>query len=164
MTRLTVEVAVFILFIVVDINLADTLYFQGKPFPEGLSIYGRNLTCGEHKQREFVSETWTCMDMRVNKVRMAYGYYPSIGDDNKCTETRGNNEIAELCRSVMETLGVEKQLWAAYVNKASCDLLRENRVMLNMTVGLDSHHKEYFWEDMSPGYGWLHTLQCMAVR
>ena len=50
---------------------------------------------------------------RVNNLRMAYGLYE--GMDKKCTETKGFDELAELCRMMMKSIEVNKNLWAAMV-------------------------------------------------
>lgn len=46
---------------------------------------------------------------------MAYGLYEGI--DTKCTETKGFDELAELCRQMMRSIEVKRTLWAAIVSK-----------------------------------------------
>jgi len=45
------------------------------------------------------------------------------------------------------------------VSNATCSYINEPRFLLNMT-GV----KRYDWHPMTAGYGWIDTLQCMAVR
>ena len=45
------------------------------------------------------------------------------------------------------------------VANATCDYIDESRVMLNMTQS-----GGFQWDSMPQGYGWIHTLQCMAVK
>lgn len=130
--------------------------YPDKPFPSQNLIYNRNVTCGESKGGRFPSKTWTCADIRVNNLRMAYGLYD--GMDAKCTETKGFDELAELCRMMMKSIEVSELLWAAMVTDASCDYHNDKRVLLNRTK------ENFVWHDMGPGYGWIHTLQCMALK
>lgn len=53
---------------------------------------------------------------RVDGHRMAYGYNPSMTKDNKCGETEGLDELAEVCREMMRKIGAKKELWAAFVS------------------------------------------------
>ncbi|KAK3088616.1 hypothetical protein FSP39_021311 [Pinctada imbricata] len=130
-------------------------------------IYGRNVTCGEHKPGLFPSQTWTCADIRVDGLRLAYGLYPGIGvSDVRCTETKGFDELRQLCKKLMESIVSERPLWGAFVSNASCDYHDEKRLILNMTgkkVGEDEYIRLYEWYEMDPGYGWIQTLQCMAL-
>ena len=130
--------------------------FLDKSFPSRNLIYDKNVTCGEYSHGNFPSYTWTCSDIRVNNLRMAYGLYE--GMDKKCTETKGFDELAELCRMMMKSVEINKNLWAAMVSNASCEFHNENRVLLNRTI------ENFVWHDMPPGYGWIHTIQCMAER
>ncbi|KAK3598528.1 hypothetical protein CHS0354_005809 [Potamilus streckersoni] len=139
----------------------STFRFKDKSFPNVTLVYGLNVTCDMEKQKpgNFPSQTWTCTDMRVNGSRMAYGYYPNfIGVTNKCTETRGFDELGEVCRAMMRGIDVTKDLWVAYASNAKCDFIDEMRLMLNMTK------TGYRWDVMKAGYGWIETLQCMAIR
>uniref|UniRef100_K1QBL4 Uncharacterized protein n=1 Tax=Magallana gigas TaxID=29159 RepID=K1QBL4_MAGGI len=92
----------------------------------------------------------------VNGMRMAYGYYPGLGADTRCTESGGFDELRQLCYKLMESIASNRQLWGAQVSNASCDYIEEKRVMLNLN--LDG----YYWKKMDPGYGWIETLQCVA--
>ncbi|CAC5425425.1 unnamed protein product [Mytilus coruscus] len=130
--------------------------FPDRSFPNHNLIYERNVTCGEHSKGSFPSQTWTCADVKVNNLRMAYGLYEGI--DTKCTETKGFDELAELCRQMMRSIEVKRTLWAAIVSNASCDYHNENRVLLNRTK------ENFVWHDMTSGFGWIHTIQCMAMR
>jgi len=47
---------------------------------------------------------------------MAYGYNPDIIKDDKCTETKGFDELAQVCRKMMEAIDANTQLWAAVVS------------------------------------------------
>ena len=47
---------------------------------------------------------------------MAYGYNPSfIAENHKCTETKGFDELGEVCRKMMNEIGSTKKLWVALV-------------------------------------------------
>lgn len=46
---------------------------------------------------------------------MAYGYNPEVIKDDKCTETKGFDELAEVCRRMMASIDANTQLWAAFV-------------------------------------------------
>ncbi|XP_052762788.1 uncharacterized protein LOC128205296 [Mya arenaria] len=135
--------------------------YADKQFPKGLKIHNKTITCSEdHEPGQFPAHTWTCRDMRVDGLRMAYGYNPVIiKSDDKCRETDGRNELSEVCRRMMAQIGSNKQLWAAFVTNATCGRINEKRFLLNMT-GPD----QYSWNQMKPGYGWIYTLRCMAVR
>lgn len=128
---------------------------QDKSF-SNVTIYDMEVTCGKHRPGMFPSQTWTCNDIRVNGMRMAYGYYPGLGADTRCTESGGFDELRQLCYKLMESIASNRQLWGAQVSNASCDYIEEKRVMLNLN--LDG----YYWKKMDPGYGWIETLQCVA--
>ena len=49
-------------------------------------------------------------------MRMGYGYNPSITKDNKCQETKGRDELAEVCRQMMQAFETSYTLWAAFVS------------------------------------------------
>ncbi|XP_052250541.1 uncharacterized protein LOC127857871 isoform X1 [Dreissena polymorpha] len=141
----------------------DTLEarFPDKAFPSGMMIYNKTIECSvDHQPGQFPAQTWTCKDMRVGGLRLAYGYNEAILKDNdKCKETGGRNELAEICRQMMDRIGSKKELWAAFVTNATCGRLDEKRFLLNMT-GVN----QYSWDQMNPGYGWIYTLRCMAVK
>ncbi|XP_022288668.1 uncharacterized protein LOC111100845 [Crassostrea virginica] len=136
-------------------NVEEFHMVQDKSF-SNVTIYDRKVTCGEHRPGLFPSQTWTCNDIRVDGMRMAYGYYPGLGADSKCTESGGFDELRQLCYKLMESIASNRQLWGAQVSNASCDYIEENRVMLNVNLG------GYYWMEMKPGYGWIETLQCVA--
>lgn len=138
----------------VPVRVNDTL------FPTGKLIYNRTVSCSEKfEPGKFPAQTWTCKDMRVDGLRLAYGYNPSITKSHLCVETKGFNELAELCRKMMQGIGSEKKLWAAFVSNANCDYINEERLLLNMT-----QRGRYGWSKMKSGYGWIDTLHCMAVK
>lgn len=56
-------------------------------------------------------------------MRMAYGYNPSITKDNKCQETNGRDELAEVCRRMMHAIGASYTLWVAFVSSTNFDCL-----------------------------------------
>uniref|UniRef100_A0A8W8N664 Uncharacterized protein n=1 Tax=Magallana gigas TaxID=29159 RepID=A0A8W8N664_MAGGI len=116
---------------------------QDKSF-SNVTIYDMEVTCGKHRPGMFPSQTWTCNDIRVNGMRMAYGYYPGLGADTRCTESGGFDELRQLCYKLMESIASNRQLWGAQVSNASCDYIEEKRVMLNLN--LDG----YYWKKMDP--------------
>lgn len=59
---------------------------------------------------------------RVNGMRMAYGYYPGLGADTRCTESGGFDELRQLCYKLMESIASNRQLWGAQVY-VPCNLL-----------------------------------------
>ncbi|XP_048727780.1 uncharacterized protein LOC125645880 [Ostrea edulis] len=136
-------------------NVEEFHMVQDKSF-SNVTIYDMNVTCGNHRPGMFPSQTWTCNDIRVNGMRMAYGYYPGLGADTRCTESGGFDELRQLCHKLMESIASNRQLWGAQVSNASCDYTEENRVMLNLSKS------GYYWKTMDPGYGWMETLQCVA--
>ena len=52
-------------------------------------------------------------------MRMAYGYYPGLGADSKCTESGGFDELRQLCYKLMESIASNRQLWGAQVSLMS---------------------------------------------
>ena len=56
---------------------------------------------------------------RVDGMRMAYGYYPGLGADSKCTESGGFDELRQLCYKLMESIASNRQLWGAQVSLMS---------------------------------------------
>lgn len=48
-------------------------------------------------------------------MRMAYGYYPGLGADTRCTESGGFDELRQLCYKLMESIASNRQLWGAQV-------------------------------------------------
>lgn len=49
-------------------------------------------------------------------MRLAYGLYPGLGVDDKCTETKGFDDVTELCLVMMDAIDIKKELWAALVS------------------------------------------------
>ena len=65
-----------------------------------------------------------CSCFRVDDLRMAYGYNPSfIAESHKCTETKGYDELGEVCRKMMDEIGSNKKLWVAMVSVFGLRLL-----------------------------------------
>ena len=52
---------------------------------------------------------------RVDSLRMAYGYN-FIAKNHKCAETKGFDELGEVCRRMMYEIGSTKKLWVALVS------------------------------------------------
>lgn len=160
---ISMHIGLFLLFYLEYVLAADKaaqVRLDDKPFPTGRKIHNRTLTCSEQfEPGKFAAQTWTCKDMRVDGLRLAYGYNPSITKSHLCVETKGFNELAELCRRMMQEIGSEKKLWAAFVTNANCDYISEERFLLNMTGP-----GRFGWSKMKSGYGWIDTLHCMAVK
>ncbi|KAJ8322219.1 hypothetical protein KUTeg_000690 [Tegillarca granosa] len=91
--------------------------FADKSFPNYTLVYNRNVSCGKHKVGLFPAQTWTCADIRVDGMRLAYGLYPGLGVDDKCTETKGFDDVTELCLVMMDAIDIKKELWAALRNE-----------------------------------------------
>lgn len=53
---------------------------------------------------------------RVDGMRIAYGYYPGLGADSKCTETGGFDELRELCEQLLRSVAFTGKLWGAQVH------------------------------------------------
>ena len=62
------------------------------------------------------------------------------------------------------TLSMYSLILSFQVSNATCDYTPENRVMLNMTYKRETRTRDFRWDQMSAGYGWIYTLQCMAVK
>lgn len=157
------QIGLFLIFYLQLSSSDEVLHYrvEDKPFPSPLVIHSRKVHCSQddHSPGMFPAFTWTCKDMRVDGMRMAYGYNPSITKDNKCQETNGRDELAEVCRRMMHAFGASYTLWAAFVTNATCNFINEKRVFLNLTGP-----NMYEWEVMKPGYGWIDTLRCTAVQ
>lgn len=133
----------------------EFLLVQDKSF-SNVTVCGRTVSCGQHRPGLFPTETWTCNDIRVDGMRIAYGYYPGLGADTKCTETGGFDELRELCRRMLLSVAFEGKLWGAQVSNATCDFTEDTRVTLNMVIG------GFEWQEMGSGHGMIETLQCTA--
>lgn len=128
---------------------------QDKSFSNS-TVYDKQVTCGQHRPGLFPTETWTCNDIRVDGMRIAYGYYPGLGADTKCTETGGFDELRELCRKLLQSVTFNGKLWGAQVSNATCKYTTDIRVTLNLVIG------GYEWQELGPGHGMIETLQCTA--
>lgn len=64
---------------------------------------------------DFWNNSLTLFFFRVNGMRMAYGYYPGLGADTRCTESGGFDELRQLCYKLMESIASNRQLWGAQV-------------------------------------------------
>lgn len=134
----------------------EFLLIQDKSF-SNVTVYGREVSCGQHRPGLFPTETWTCNDIRVDGMRIAYGYYPGLGADSKCTETGGFDELRELCEQLLKkSVAFTGKLWGAQVSNATCDFTKDTRVTLNMVIG------GFEWQEMGPGHGMIETLLCTA--
>ncbi|XP_022288593.2 uncharacterized protein LOC111100789 [Crassostrea virginica] len=133
----------------------EFLLITDKAFPN-VTVYDRQITCGQHRPGLFPTETWTCNDIRVDGMRIAYGYYPGLGADSKCTETGGFDELRELCRQLLTFVAFDGKLWGAQVSNATCEKTTDTRVTLNLVL------EGYEWQELGPGHGMIETLQCTA--
>ncbi|KAK6168185.1 hypothetical protein SNE40_022062 [Patella caerulea] len=120
-------------------------------------VFGRIITCGNITQGLFPSKTWTCADISVNGANLAYGYNIGSLGVVECQETKGKHEFATLCRELLSIIGVKTPLWAVYIPKATCGKDPRNRAILTKTS-----NSEFIWEDREPGFGYIHTIQCMV--
>ncbi|XP_048729617.1 uncharacterized protein LOC125646976 [Ostrea edulis] len=128
---------------------------QDKPFPNA-TVYDKKVTCGQHRAGLYPTETWTCNDIRVDGLRIAYGYYPGLGADTKCTETGGFDELRELCGQLLKSVAFDGKLWGAQVSNATCEFTENTRLTLNLV------YEGYEWQELGPGHGMIETLQCTA--
>ncbi|KAH9492012.1 hypothetical protein Btru_029654 [Bulinus truncatus] len=132
-----------------------------KSFPSRNVIYNQTVTCGQINPGKFVAPTYTCADLRVNGYRLAYGYFFgwSVGQEyQRCQETYGNHEFAQLCLTLLKSIGMEKMGFkAAYIPKSTCSYMNETRKLLKKTSDTD-----FIWTDFKPGWGWTETIQCMT--
>ncbi|BFZ21145.1 hypothetical protein BsWGS_24184 [Bradybaena similaris] len=137
--------------------------FQDESFPPVMHILSQNVTCGKNIPGRFVAPTYTCADLKINGRRMAYGYYSgwAVGqEDQRCQETAGVHEFAQLCLLLLKSISVEKLGFkAAYIPKSTCAYLNETRKLLKKVSPT-----EYVWTDFKPGWGWTETIQCMTDK
>ncbi|XP_041360815.1 uncharacterized protein LOC121377038 [Gigantopelta aegis] len=125
------------------------------PFKKNTILFGRNVSCSpDFEKGMFPFKTYTCADIRVDGLRLAYGYYDGMGVSERCQETGGKHEFAELCRRLLFHMEGDVPLHSVYVPKASCEKLAEPRVILTRT------EKGYKWKDMGHGNGYVLKLQC----
>lgn len=52
---------------------------------------------------------------RIDGKRLAYGLYPGLAHA-ECSETKGFDELAQICHVLMNSFGAQKTLWAAFVS------------------------------------------------
>ncbi|XP_033727853.1 uncharacterized protein LOC117317163 isoform X1 [Pecten maximus] len=128
-------------------------------FPSWTMVHNKNVTCGTIKPGlKFPSQTWTCADARVDGYHLAYSLYADIGVDRKCVETRGLDELAEVCLAMMREMDVHKPLWAALVTNATCGYHEGKRGYLKKV------REGFEWVDMQSGHGAMYTFRCMAEK
>ncbi|XP_025091955.1 uncharacterized protein LOC112562723 [Pomacea canaliculata] len=135
----------------------NVLRFEDEAFPSNMTILNRLITCGNSTWGKFTTPTFTCDDIRVNGLRLAYGYYPGWGVDDHCQETGGNHEFTQLCMKMLKKIGMHhKGIYGAMVNNATCGHIDEERYLLKM-----SERSRYEWTLMPAGRGWVSSLSCM---
>ncbi|XP_070208298.1 uncharacterized protein [Littorina saxatilis] len=97
-----------------------------------------------------LKEVCTAVCFRVDGLRLAYGYYPGWGVDENCQETKGMQELAQLCKLMLRTEDKHKELYGAIVNNATCRYTEKSK-------------RRHVWKLMpSGGNGWLSSLSCMV--
>ncbi|XP_064652768.1 uncharacterized protein LOC135503229 isoform X2 [Lineus longissimus] len=131
---------------------------QDKSFPSSTILFGRNVTCGEHKPGLFPSRTWSCTDIKVDGLRLSFTYMPGLGAAKReCGETKGRNDLAALCNHLLLAQGIEETLWSAFVSQASCHLSQGQRILLRNTS------KIHEWRTEEEGKGYIKSIQCMVI-
>ncbi|XP_076438107.1 uncharacterized protein LOC143277205 [Babylonia areolata] len=132
--------------------------FEDIPFQRETKILNKTVTCGERNWGKFTTLTYTCDDIRVDGLRLAYGYYPGWGVDETCQETGGKQELAQLCRFLLQSTDLYQQdFYGVFVNNATCSRTSEKRYMLEKQSSL-----QHQWTLMDPGHGWLSSISCMV--
>ncbi|CAL1534915.1 unnamed protein product [Lymnaea stagnalis] len=135
--------------------------FPDKTFPSKTLILNQTVTCGQLTPGKFVAPTYSCSDLRVDGSRLAYGYYFgwAVGqDDQRCQETSGVHEFAQLCLLLLKSINVDKLGFkAVYIPKSTCAYINETRRLLKRFSDSD-----YRWTNLPPGWGWTETIQCMT--
>ncbi|KAL8582570.1 hypothetical protein ACOMHN_055580 [Nucella lapillus] len=128
------------------------------PFQRETKILNKTVTCGDRNWGKFTTLTYTCDDIKVDGLRLAYGYYPGWGVDETCQETGGKQELAALCQLMLQSTDRYYQdFYGVFVNNATCAQTREKRYMLEKVSA--HYHK---WTMMEPGNGWLSSISCMV--
>ncbi|XP_074656560.1 uncharacterized protein LOC141909821 [Tubulanus polymorphus] len=127
-------------------------------FPSTNLVANHHVTCGDHLPGMFPSKTWTCNDFKVEGKRLSYGYLPGFGaTDRNCEEDNGRNDIAAICRHLLQNLGITDPLWGAFVSNMSCEKSPEERLIFRNTS------KYHQWMQEDAGHGYVLTLQCMIA-
>ncbi|KAL8596992.1 hypothetical protein ACOMHN_050091 [Nucella lapillus] len=73
------------------------------PFQRRTTILNKTVTCGGSTWGVFSSRTYTCDDIMVEGLRLAYGYYPGMEvRDKSCQETEGRQELTRLCKHLLK--------------------------------------------------------------
>ncbi|KAL8561516.1 hypothetical protein ACOMHN_057210 [Nucella lapillus] len=127
------------------------------PFQTETRVLNKTITCAGNRWGTFPSLTYTCDDIRVDGLRLAYGYYPGWGVKETCQETEGRQELTNLCQRMLR--GVDppgKEIYGVFVNNATCRRTDQSRYML--TRRGKQRHK---WVRLGPGNGWLSSISCM---
>ncbi|KAK2144193.1 hypothetical protein LSH36_777g00004 [Paralvinella palmiformis] len=158
-------IGLHLLFVIVADVSADRVA-QRRPeilFANSTLLNDRKVTCDNFRPSDgkFAADTWACHNMKVDGLYLRYWYIPGFGADTGCSDGKSKydsrNDLAELCRQMMRAHGVHKELWAAYVNKASC--LRSPGKRVIFALSGDTFH----WETVPQGNGYVITFRCMAV-
>ncbi|XP_013378625.1 uncharacterized protein LOC106150397 isoform X2 [Lingula anatina] len=143
--------------------MMDLVRFEDKPFDTSILVHGRTVSCnGSIPKGRFAGPTWTCADIKVDGLRLSYGfisYESGVGQSERhCDANTDNltNDYAQLCREMM---AVQKDVgrepfWSAFISDGSCGALPEKRMRFLKDRGR-------VWHVMDPGRGYVRTLQCM---
>ncbi|KAK7091434.1 uncharacterized protein [Littorina saxatilis] len=132
--------------------------FKDIPFQQKTKILNKTITCGDGTWGKFTTLTYTCDDIKVDGLRLAYGYYPGWGVNENCQETKGAQELAQLCKLMLRTEDKHKELYGAIVNNATCRYTEAERLMFTK-----KSKRRHVWKLMpSGGNGWLSSLSCMV--
>ncbi|XP_076456467.1 uncharacterized protein LOC143290825 [Babylonia areolata] len=122
-------------------------------------ILNRTVTCGGGTWGVFSARTYTCDDIKVDGLRLAYGYYPGMEvSDKRCQETEGRQELTRLCKHLLKY--VEKRhkgFYGVFVNNATCGYSEKQRLMF-----IKNTRRSHKWVNLGPGYGWLSSISCMV--
>ncbi|XP_076456581.1 uncharacterized protein LOC143290908 [Babylonia areolata] len=128
------------------------------PFERESKVMNKTVTCGEKNWGVFPFLTYTCDDIKVNGLRLAYGYYPGWGVDENCQETEGPQELTMLCKLLLRTaIKHYNHFKGIVVNNATCRRTEKKRYRF-----VKRAKRRYKWEVVEPGHGWLSSLSCMV--
>ncbi|KAJ8322218.1 hypothetical protein KUTeg_000689, partial [Tegillarca granosa] len=82
---------------------------------EAMELFSRNKIdeINQYSQTFIYKNDGIRLAYGVDGMRLAYGLYPGLGVDDKCTETKGFDDVTELCLVMMDAIDIKKELWAA---------------------------------------------------
>ncbi|XP_064597241.1 uncharacterized protein LOC135463748 [Liolophura sinensis] len=128
--------------------------YKDTSFPVFNKVMGRNITCDAHIPGEYPGPTWTCADMRVDGLRVAYGYHPRVSVSGFCTDTGGRENLGAICRGLLWANQITKTFWAASVSEATCATTEQKRAIVI------EEDRDFYWKDFKSGRGWMITIHC----